>query len=213
MEPAIDDLISRARTFRSGPFLRQQPLYRQLIREGQSPKILMIACSDSRVDPSVIFGARPGEIFMIRNVASLVPPCTPDQHCHGTSAALEFGVLGLGVEHLIVLGHGHCGGIDALLHSATKGNPKTDFVGPWLSCLVGARDKVLMEMPDASSAQKARALEYETVRQSVRNLETFPWIAKRIHDGELSLHGWHYDIADGALRAVGENDETIQISG
>ena len=213
MESAISDLISRARAFRSGPFLRQQPIYRQFIREGQAPKILMIACSDSRVDPSVIFDAKPGEIFMIRNVASLVPPYIPDQHCHGTSAALEFGVLGLGVEHVIVLGHGHCGGIDALLCRATNGDPNTDFIGPWLSCVIGVRDKMLMEMPDASCAQKARALEYETVRQSVRNLRTFPWIDARVRNSELSLHGLHFDIAEGALCAVCENGELTQISG
>ena len=213
MESAVDDLISRARAFRSGPFLRHQPIYKKLIRDGQSPKILMVACSDSRVDPSVIFDANPGEIFMIRNVASLVPPCAPDEHCHGTSAALEFGVLGLDVEHLIVLGHGHCGGIDALLRSAHKSDSKTEFVEPWLSCVIGARDKVLREMSDASSAQKARSLEYETVRQSVRNLRTFPWVDDRVRNGELSLHGWHFDIAEGALHAVGENDEPNQISG
>jgi carbonic anhydrase len=202
---AIDDLISRARAFRSGSFLSQQSLYQRLIREGQSPKILMIACSDSRIDPSIIFDAKPGEIFMVRNMASLVPPCIPDELCHGTSAALEFGVLGLGVEHLIVLGHGHCGGIDALLRSAGKDGPKTDFIEPWLSCMTGVRDKMLREMPDGSHAQMARAIEDETVRQSVRNLRTFPWIDERLRAGELSVHGWHFDIAEGALRALSEN--------
>ena len=213
MGSAIDDLISRARAFRSGPFLSQQSLYQRLIREGQSPKILMIACSDSRIDPSIIFDAKPGEIFMVRNMASLVPPCIPDELCHGTSAALEFGVLGLGVEHLIVLGHGHCGGIDALLRSAGKDGPQTDFIEPWLSCMIGVRDKMRREMPDGSHAQMARAIEDETVRQSVRNLRTFPWIDERLRAGELSLHGWHFDIAEGALRALCENGEPNQISG
>ncbi len=213
MGSAIDALIARARAFRSGPFLRQQPLYQRLVREGQSPKILMISCSDSRVDPSVIFDVEPGEILMVRNVANLVAPFTPDERRHGTSAALEFGVLRLGVEHVIVLGHGHCGGIDALLRGADKGDPKTDFIGPWLSCASGVRDEVVEEMLDASHAEKARALEYETVRQSVRNLLTFPWIDKRVREGELSLHGWHFDIAEGALYAVGESGEQNQISG
>jgi len=142
---------------------------------------------------------------MVRNMASLVPPCIPDELCHGTSAALEFGVLGLGVEHLIVLGHGHCGGIDALLRSAGKDGPKTDFIEPWLSCMTGVRDKMLREMPDGSHAQMARAIEDETVRQSVRNLRTFPWIDERLRAGELSVHGWHFDIAEGALRALSEN--------
>jgi len=209
----IEDLIARARAFRAGPFERRQPLYRRLVREGQSPGIAMIACSDSRVDPSVIFDADPGEIFMVRNVASLVPPCTPDESCHGTSAALEFGVLGLGVAHVVVLGHGHCGGIDALLRGADRGDPKTNFIGPWLTCASAARDRVVRDMPEAAHAERARALEYETVRQSLDNLMTFPWIAARVRDGRLALHGWHFDIAEGALSEVGENGEPRRLSG
>ncbi len=212
---AIEDLVARAKAFRSGPFRQQQPLYQRLVSEGQAPKILMISCSDSRVDPSVIFDADPGEIFMVRNVASLVPPCTPDQRRHGTSAALEFGILKLGVEHVVVLGHGHCGGIEALLRSADEDGSESDsdFIGPWLSCVNDVRDKIVREMGEASHADKARALEYETVRQSVRNLRTFPWIEERVNAGRLSLQGWHYDIAEGALYAVGEHGEPTQISG
>lgn len=209
----IDDLIARARAFHSGEFAQQQPLYQRLVREGQSPKILMIACSDSRVDPSVIFDAEPGQIFMVRNVASLVPPSNPDEGCHGTSAAIEFGVLGLKVEHVVVLGHAHCGGIDALLHGPDEGEQETSFIGPWLSCAADARDRVMKEMPDAPHAEQALALEYETVRQSVHNLMTFPWIEERVRAGTLSLHGWHFDIADGTLSAVGEAGEPVLISG
>ncbi len=210
---AIEDLVARAQAFRAGPFRKQQPLYQRLVSEGQAPKILMISCSDSRVDPSVIFDADPGEIFMVRNVASLVPPYTPDQHRHGTSAALEFGVLKLGVEHVVVLGHGHCGGIDALLRSADESSSDSDFIGPWLSCVNDVRDKIVQDMQDATYEDKARALEYATVRQSVHNLRTFPWIEKRVDEGKLSLQGWHYDIAEGALYAVGETGEPIQLSG
>lgn len=209
----IDDLIARARAFRSGGFVRQQPLYQRLVSEGQSPKILMIACSDSRVDPSVIFDSHPGEIFMVRNVASLVPLSTPDTGCHGTSAALEFGVIELGVEHVVVLGHGHCGGIDALLRGTDSGTPKTDFIGPWLSCAADVRDRVTAEMADAPHGEQARALEYETVRQSLHNLMTFPWIKNRVRAGNLTLHGWHFDIAEGALSIVGEDGAPVRISG
>ena len=173
----------------------------------------MVACSDSRVDPALIFDAAPGEIFMVRNVASLVPPCTPDAGCHGTSAALEFGVVGLGVEHVIVLGHGHCGGIDALLRGGAHGDAETDFIGPWLSGASELRDRLLGEKPDAPYAEKARALEYETVRQSVRNLMTYPWIESRAGSGELTLHGWHFDIAEGELLALGESGAPVSISG
>lgn len=209
---SIDDLIARARAFRSGSFERQQPLYRRLVREGQSPKIMMIACADSRVDPSVIFDAEPGQIFMVRNVASLVPISTPDDNCHGTSAALEFAVTKLGVEHVVVLGHGHCGGIEALLHGADKAKGETDFIGPWLACAADARDQVLQEVPNAPTAEQARALEYETVRQSVRNLMTYSWVSERVGNGSLTLHGWHFDVAEGALSAVSEDGEPVVIS-
>lgn len=209
---SIDELIARARAFRSGPFERQQPLYRRLVRDGQSPKIMMIACADSRVDPSVIFDAEAGQIFMVRNVASLVPPSTPDDNCHGTSAALEFAVTQLGVEHVVVLGHGHCGGIHALLHGADKVKGETDFIGPWLACAANARDHVLQEVPNASTDEQARALEYETVRQSVRNLMTYSWVKVKVADGSLTLHGWHFDIAEGALSAVSEDGEPVVIS-
>lgn len=217
MVSTIDGLIARARAFRSGPFERQQPLFRRLVRDGQSPSILMIACSDSRVDPSVIFDAEPGQIFMVRNVASLVPPNQPDEACHGTSAALEFGVRELGVEDIIVLGHGHCGGVAALLGGADKrvgtAEGATDYIGPWLTCVSEVRDRLVAEMPDAPPAEAVRALEYETVRQSVRNLMTFPWIKEPVQNRALSLHGWHFDIAEGTLFDVGEIGSPIELNG
>ena len=172
----------------------------------------MIACSDSRVEPYLIFAAEPGEMFVVRNVAGLVPPSTPDTGCHGTSAALEYGVLELGVEHVIVLGHSDCGGIEALLRGGTGDEPKSDFIGPWLSGATAARDRVLQEKPDAAHAEKVQALEYETVRQSLGNLMTFPWIGERVRAGALSLHGWHFDIAEGALSAVRETGEPVCIN-
>lgn len=216
MVSSIDGLIARARAFRSGPFERQQPLFRRLVREGQSPSIMMIACSDSRVDPSVIFDAEPGQIFMIRNVASLVPPNQPDEGCHGTSAALEFGVRELEVEDIVVLGHGHCGGIAVLLEGADKqtgGDSGFDYIGPWLTCVSEVRDRVVTQMPQTPVSEAARTLEYETVRQSVRNLLTFPWIAKRVKERKLALHGWHFDVAEGTLSDVGEDGDPIQING
>ena len=173
----------------------------------------MIACSDSRVDPSLIFDSEPGDIFMVRNVASLIPPFAPDGSSRGTSAALEFGVLGLGVQDVVVLGHAHCGGIDALLRGIDHGTPESDFIGPWLSCAADARDRVLEKMPDSAHADQARALEYESTLQSVRNLRTFPWIEERVRSGALRLHGWHFDIAEGTLTALAEDGERLLISG
>ena len=213
MQIAIEHLLKRARAFRDGEFERRQPLYRRLVQKGQAPKILMIACSDSRVDPSVIFDADPGQIFMVRNVASLVPQSSPDGLCHGTSAAIEFGVLGLKVEHIVVLGHAHCGGIDALLRGADRDESSESFIGPWLACAAESRDRVVAEMPELEHAKMARQLEYETVRQSLRNLMSFAFIAERVSRGELDLHGWHFDIAEGALSDVTVEGPPIRLSG
>ncbi len=172
----------------------------------------MVSCSDSRVDPSSIFAVEPGEIFMVRNVAALVPPCGPDEAYPGTSAALEFGIVHLGIEHVVVLGHAHCGGIQALLRGTETGDGETDFIASWLSCAQEARDRVVKELPHASRAELVRALEYETLRQSVRNLMTFRWIEERVHAGKLSLHGWRFDIAEGALAVVVKNGEPSTIS-
>jgi carbonic anhydrase len=195
----VDTLLERARAFRSGGFVRRQVLFDRLVREGQSPKFMIISCSDSRVDPAIIFDAEPGEIFMVRSVANLVPPNAPGPHCHSIGAALEFGVTALGVEHVIVLGHSQCGGVDGLLRGADKGEPKTDFIGAWLGCASAVRDRVVADHPDNSHEARARTLEYETVRQSVRNLSTYPWVDERVRAGTLQLHGWHFDIAEGAL--------------
>jgi carbonic anhydrase len=209
----IEDLIFRARSYRANTFGQDQALYERLVSEGQSPKIMMIACSDSRVDPSIIFGSDPGQIFMVRNVASLVQPFAPDGSCHGTSAALEFGVRSLEVEHIIVLGHGHCGGINALLTGGEAIEPKSDFITPWLSCAVDIRDRLVRDTPEMPKAQQARNLEFETVRMSVQNLASFPWIKERVQSGKMALHGWHFDIAGGVISDVGLDGDPVVISG
>lgn len=213
MSDTIAELIKRARAFRAGTYVEKQPLYQELVREGQAPKVLMIACSDSRVDPSIIFDADPGELFMVRNVASLVPPYMPGAGCRGTSAAIEFAVTGLNVEHIIVLGHGHCGGIDALLRRADEGEIATDFIGPWLASAASVRDALVAEVPDLAHEDQARALEFATVRNSVSNLRSFPFVEERVLDGRLSLHAWHFDIAAGAILDVADKDNPVQISG
>lgn len=154
---------------------------------------MVVACSDSRVDPAMIFDAAPGEMFVIRNVANLVPPYAPDATYHGTSAALEFGVRELGVRHLIVMGHGMCGGIRALLDGVPA--PLTDFVAPWIGLAAEARRRVLACDP----ADAPLACEQEVVRLSLKNLRSFPWIAERLAEGSLQLHGAHFDVRTGIL--------------
>jgi carbonic anhydrase len=168
-----------------------------LAETGQDPKAMLIGCIDSRVDPAVIFDAAPGEILTVRNVANLVPPYLPDAAYHGTSAALEFGVKVLQVPHLIVLGHGMCGGVKALL----EGDPldKTEFVDPWMSIAEPARIRALA----APAEDRQRHCELGVIEVSLRNLMTFPWIAQRVAERKLNLHGAWFDIRIGELAILG----------
>jgi carbonic anhydrase len=191
----MEHLLDGYRTFRSSTWPERRALFEQLAARGQSPQTMVIACSDSRVDPTMIFNVAPGELFVVRNVANLVPPYMPDSEFHGTSAALEFGVTVLQVTDLIVLGHGMCGGIRALLDPALA--PK-EFVGPWMSIAKRARDRVLACNP----ADPQTACEHEGVKVSLENLRTFPWIAEREADGRLRLHGGSFDIRTGVLEVL-----------
>lgn len=186
-------LIEGYNRFSQGYHAERRGLYERLATEGQRPRAMVIACADSRVDPQLLFQAAPGELFVLRNVASLVPPYQPDAHYHGASATVEFAVKGLEVEDLVVLGHAHCGGVAALLKGA-EAEP-TDFIGNWMSIAAPARE-VAASAP-AADAQKL--CEHETVRVSLRNLRTFPWIQERIAAGRLRLHGCWFDLASGEL--------------
>ena len=190
----MDKLIDGYRRFRATTWPGRRALFDRLATEGQSPRALVIACADSRVDPAMIFDAAPGELFVIRNVANLVPPYQPDSAYHGTSAALEFAVTGLQVPDIIVLGHAMCGGIQALLRGPDAG--PTDFIGGWMRIADAARERVL-----ACTAVEAAQLpcEREAVRLSLTNLMTFPWIRDRVRAGRLRLHGGHFDIRSGIL--------------
>ncbi len=210
----VAKLISGFRSFRRENFTENRSRFQDLVRRGQSPQIMIIACSDSRVDPAIITGAEPGDLFVVRNVANLVPPCQGDRHYHGTSAALDYAVRGLGVAHVIVFGHACCGGIHALMESgnddpdAADPTDATDFVGSWMEIARPARDEVLRTMPDAGVAEQAAACEKLGVKTSLANLMTFPWIAEAVTAGDLHLHGWYFDIVEGALCALdAENGE------
>ncbi len=189
----MDDLIAGYRRFRATAWPERRRLFEDLAERGQRPQAMVIACADSRVDPAMVFDARPGEMFVLRNVANLVPPYAPDGGCHGTSAGLEFGVLGLQVRHLIVLGHGLCGGIRALLEGVPP--PVGEFVGPWIRTAARARERVLANPP----SDPQLATEYAGIEMSLENLLTFPWIAERVADGSLLLHGAHFDVRTGVL--------------
>lgn len=194
------DLIEGFHRFREQHFTDDDALYRQLVEEGQTPKILVVACCDSRVDPALVLDCAPGDLFVIRNVANLVPP---DENRiggrHGTSAALEYGVKTLGVEHIVVLGHAQCGGIQALMSGSATRDGQESFISSWMRLAEQARNKVLEEMPGASKHDMERACEKQAILSSLDNLMSFEWIRERVEDGRLKLHGWYFDIEHGQL--------------
>jgi carbonic anhydrase len=194
----MNRLLDGYRRFRARSWPARRSLFEALAREGQRPLALVIACSDSRVDPTMIFDAAPGELFVVRNVANLVPPYAPDAEYHGTSAAIEFAVRALAVPQVIVLGHAMCGGIAALL----EGAPATvgDFVASWITIAEPARARALAcEDP----TRRQTIAEEAAVQVSLDNLRSFPWIAERVQDGRLVLTGATFDIRSGLLRLLG----------
>lgn len=190
-------LLGGYRRFRAERFADEEARYHELAG-GQSPKTMIVACADSRVDPATIFAAAPGELFVIRNVAAIVPPYAPDEGYHGTSAALEFGVTGLGVRHIVVMGHGLCGGVAASI-GALDGRPQGTFIGPWVELLAPVRDEMIRDTTLTAAEDRQRALERMGILFSVGNLRTFPFIADAVDAGNLELHGAWFSIAEGAL--------------
>jgi carbonic anhydrase len=199
MPDDIDDLLSGYAQFRENVWPERRKLFQSLARDGQKPRALVISWSDSRVDPAMVFGTGPGEMFIVRNVANLVPPYKPDGDLHGTSAALEFAVRVLQVPRIIVLGHGMCGGVHALLNGFP--DAAKDFVAPWMQIAKDARSRVLACNP----ADPQTAAEQETVKISLANLMTFPWVAERVAEGSLRLIGGTFDIRTGILMLLGED--------
>jgi carbonic anhydrase len=197
----MDDLIAGYRRFRADTWPREKARFEALAARGQKPRTMVIACSDSRVDPQMIFSAAPGELFVVRNVANLVPPYMPDATFHGTSAALEFAVRVLQVEKVVVLGHALCGGVRALLEGAPP--EAQDFVVGWMRIAQAARAKALRCDP----ADRQEACEHEAVRITLANLMTFPWVAEAVAAGRLSLHGGHFAVATGKLVLLGPDGE------
>jgi len=200
MTTAVDKLVQGYCSYRDGAYEKSRPLIEDLVERGQHPEVAVIACSDSRVDPAILFQADPGDLFVVRNVANLVPPMEEEGTYHGTSAALEFAVLGLGVKHLVVLGHAHCGGIK-LMMDAQPGTSSFKYVSPWVSMLAAAHRRVLATMGQADEKERTRACEQNAVLVSLENLTTFDWVRDRVEAGELQLHGWYVDIAVPQLSA------------
>ncbi len=193
-----DALIRGYRRFKDGYFKQHEEQLKQLAR-GQSPRIAMISCCDSRVDPGVVFDAEPGDLFVIRNVANLVPPNEPDGRYHGTSAALEFAVTGLEVSHVVVLGHAQCGGINSLLTRSHQYRSDS-FIDDWMQIAEPVRLEIEACTELATPRQRQTACEQRAICLSLDNLMTFPWIRQRVTEGSLTLHGWYYDLETGSLQ-------------
>lgn len=197
----MDSLIDGYKRFRDVAWPDHKALFERLAARGQKPETFVVACSDSRVDPQMIFDAGPGELFVARNVANLVPPYQPDTNYHGTSAALEFAVRVLRVKRIVVMGHAQCGGVNALLEGAPPG--ARDFVAHWIEIAEDARRQTLEA--DVPEAERQRFCEHCCVRLSVSNLKSFPWVAERLAAGDLSLHGAYFGVATGRLEVMGED--------
>jgi len=171
-----------------------------LAKKGQSPEVLMIACSDSRNDPALITECEPGDIFVVRNVAAIVPPYSPDDKYYGTSAAIEFAVKGLKVKDIVVMGHALCGGINELL--TKKENNNFEFLDNWIEIGKSAKESVQENLSNQALDVQQKALEKAVILVSLNNLMTFPWIKEDVEKGTINLHGWYFDLQAGKMLSL-----------
>ena len=198
-------LIKGYQAFRATDFHQQKQLYEILGEKGQSPNIMLLSCADSRVDPTDIFHAYPGEMFVIRNVAAMIPPHQTDEGYHGTASAIEYGVRALHVKAIVVMGHESCGGVAGCLNGL--GDMETDYVADWVSLLEPAKAVIEATKPD----DPARAMEMETVRLCLKNLMSYPFIAEEVEKGELQLIGTWFSIISAQLMLMDETGEFFEV--
>jgi len=197
-----DDLRDRYQRFKFRHFTPNQERYEELALDGQHPDTMIVSCCDSRCDPETIFSAMPGELFVVRNVANLVPPFETTGKYHGVSAALEFAALTLRVKDIVVLAHSGCGGVQACIDRDAIRQTEAQFIVNWMSLLDDSRDRMLAKMSGAEPGELQAAMEEETVRTSLNNLRTFPCIQALERKGRLSLHGAHFNIRTGVLTSL-----------
>jgi len=208
MNQAIYRLMAGFRRFKEKYFQdnMENSIYGRLATEGQAPKTLLIGCSDSRVDPAILTGAEPGDLFVVRNVANLVPPCeTGVSGFRGVSSAIEFAVVNLKVENIVVLGHRQCGGVRALMQGITE-NPDS-FIGSWMKIAKDARTKVLADHPKADEETRWRYAELETIKVSLRNLHSFPFVKEAVQGRSMNVLGVYFDIEEGELYGYEESSD------
>lgn len=214
----ISHLLDGIRRFRQRFYEQNRELMQRLVDKGQAPPALVISCSDSRVDPTLLSDAEPGQLFVVRNVANLVPPYDPSHHFDGAGAAIEYAVRDLQVDHIIVLGHAHCGGIKAMLGAAGGQWPERDFIGNWVSMALDASRLQLSEkdadgQPVLASLDSLKSnpflVERASVAGSLKNLMGYPWVRDRVEAGTLLLHGWWFDLDTGDLWVTEPNGNLL----
>jgi carbonic anhydrase len=201
-------LIDGHRDFLARRMPTERERYRQLANRGQSPAVMMIGCCDSRVSPEVIFDSHPGELFVVRNIANLVPPFTVEGLCHGVFAALEFAVQVLHVEHIVVLGHAQCGGIRAFIDNIAPLSPG-DFIGRWMSMFIKPGEKI-SQRDHETMADFTTRIEKAAVFRSLENLMTFPFVQSLAERGELQLHGAYFGVAEGSLSVLDQETKEFR---
>ncbi|TPE59117.1 carbonic anhydrase [Sandaracinobacter neustonicus] len=199
--PAFEDLIDGYRRFRLGSYREQRERYDQLA-QGQSPKIMVIACSDSRVDPTRVFDASPGQLFVLRNIANLVPPYSAISGQSSVAAALEYAVTGIHVHHIVIFGHARCGGVSAALAGDFDNPVAGKHVHAWMEFIAPARDAVKAACQLSPDIDAQRALELANIRLGLENLRSYPFVADAVAKGTVKLHGVLFDIAEGVLKIL-----------
>lgn len=203
--PEFQVLLDGYRRFQNQEYQVQRDRWERLAT-GQEPPVMIIACCDSRVDPATIFDTEPGQAFVVRNVANIVPPFDPGGGVHGVSAAVEFAVQALGIRHIVVMGHGACGGIKAALDRRDETHRHESFLANWIALLSSARDRVASRQVEDPQL----ALELEGIRMSLGNLRGFPYVADKERQGALKLHGCHFAIAEGRLSLLDEAEDVFR---
>ncbi len=203
----ISHFIEGFQRFQNKYFSGEKTLY-DALNNGQKPTTLLIGCCDSRVDPALLLDCDPGDIFVVRNVANLVPPCNETSYQQGVSAAIQYAIEALNVKRVIIMGHEKCGGIRALMQGYQPSR-ELDFIGKWMKIVEPVKRQVLQQLTDCTVEEQNRACELGAVIMSVNNLRSFPWVAEREARGEIALHGWYFDMSNGALLAYSERSGTF----
>lgn len=195
----VSKFLSGFRRFQQNHLGNRQGMYAQLVQQGQHPRALMIACCDSRCDPALLTDCDPGDMFVVRNVANLVPPHVQATYFAATTSAIAFAVHNLEVEHIIVMGHAQCGGIRALLAHQSPTCNEEELITKWLGIAEDARQQVLQDLADRPARVQAHACEQAAILVSLENLMSYPWIKRRVEAKKLALHGWYFDMEQGEL--------------